>query len=124
MADRQTGLTDIEAGKLIADVEHIKQGQDRQQEVMEQILNKMDNYITHDYFDSYKNERQRQADERYVLQRDIQGLVTLWGFVSSSFGKMVAAALVGAVVVLTYQMINSTMFIKEFKQNHVVQKEG
>lgn len=123
MAERQTGLTDIEAGKLMADVEHIKQGQDKQQEVMEQILNKMDNYITHKDFEDYKAERQKQTDERYVLQKDIHGLVALWGFISSTFGKLVATAAVGAIIALTYQMINSTMFIKEFEQNQIIQKE-
>lgn len=114
MAERQTGLTDIEAGKLMADVEHIKQLQERQQLMIERILEKVDDSMT-----------QETADGRYVLQKDIQGLVTLWGFVSSTFGKVVATALVGAILVLTYQMINSTMMIKELKQNNqVIQKEG
>lgn len=114
MAERQVGLTDIEAGKLMADVEHIKQLQERQQLMTERILEKVDDSMT-----------QEVADERYVLQKDIQGLVTLWGFVSSTFGKVVATALVGAILVLTYQMINSTMMIKELKQNNqVIQKEG
>ena len=112
MAERQAGLTDIEAGKLMADVEHIKQLQERQQLMIERILEKVDNSMT-----------QEVADERYVLQKDIQGLVTLWGFVSSTFGKLVATAAVGAIIALTYQMINSTMFIKEFKQNQIIQKE-
>ena len=113
MAERQTGLTDIEAGKLMADVEHIKQLQERQQLMIERILEKVDDSMT-----------QEVADERYVLQKDIQGLVTLWGFVGSTFGKLVAATLVGAILVLTYQMINSTMMIKELKQNNqVMQKE-
>lgn len=119
---RPRGLTDIEAGKLIADVQHIKDGQERQEKTMEQILKKMDNYITRADFDSYKSERQKQADERYVLQKDIQGLVSLWGFVGSTFGKMVATALVGALVALTYQMITSTVFIKEFKQHQSMQR--
>mgnify|MGYP001670089798 CR=1 FL=1 len=114
MAERQVGLTDIEAGKLMADVEHIKQLQERQQLMIERILEKVDDSMT-----------QEVADERYVLQKDIQGLVTLWGFVGSTFGKVVATALVGAILVLTYQMINSTMMIKELKQNNqVIQKEG
>lgn len=113
MAERQVGLTDIEAGKLMADVEHIKQLQERQQLMIERILEKVDDSMT-----------QETADERYVLQKDIQGLVTLWSFVSSTFGKVVATALVGAILVLTYQMINSTMMIKELKQNNqVIQKE-
>lgn len=113
MAERQVGLTDIEAGKLMADVEHIKQLQERQQLMIERILEKVDDSMT-----------QEVADERYVLQKDIQGLVTLWGFVGSTFGKLVATVLVGAILVLTYQMINSTMMIKELKQNNqVIQKE-
>ena len=114
MAERQTGLTDIEAGKLMADVEHIKQLQERQQLMIERILEKVDDSMT-----------QETADERYVLQKDIQGLVTLWSFVGSTFGKLVATAVVGAILVLTYQMKNSTMMIKELKQNNqVIQKEG
>lgn len=112
MVERQkTGLTDIEAGKLMADVEHIKQLQERQQLMTERILEKVDNSMT-----------QEKADERYVLQKDIQGLVSLWGFIGSTFGKMVATALVGAIIILTYQMVNSTMTIKELEQNQVIQK--
>lgn len=112
MVERQkTGLTDIEAGKLMADVEHIKQLQERQQLMTERILEKVDNSMT-----------QEKADERYILQKDIQGLVTLWGFVSSTFGKLIAATLVGAIIILTYQMVNSTMAIKELEQNQVIQK--
>jgi hypothetical protein len=112
MVERQkTGLTDMEAGKLMADVEHIKQLQERQQLMTERILEKVDNSMT-----------QEKADERYVLQKDIQGLVSLWGFIGSTFGKMVATALVGAIIILTYQMVNSTMTIKELEQNQVIQK--
>lgn len=110
---RQRGLTDIEAGKLIADVAHIKEMQERQQLMIERILEKLDGSMT-----------QEAADERYVLQKDIQGLVSLWRFISSTFGKLVATALVGALLALTYQMVNSTVFIKEFKQNQVTKKEG
>lgn len=121
---QQRGLTDREAGELIANISHIREAQAQHQQMMEKILHKMDGYITHKDFEEYKANRQQQTDDRYVMQRDIQGLVNLWGFVSSTFGKVVATALVGVVVAMTYQIINSTMYINEFRQAQVARKGG
>lgn len=128
--ERQRGLTDIEAGKLIADVEHIKVGQERQeeaqkkqQETMDLILRKMDDRITRKDLENFRAERQRQTDERYVSRREIEGLVRLWSFLTTDFMKLLSKVILwGAVIMLTFSVLKNLPEWVYHTQNKAIHK--
>lgn len=95
-----------EFGKMQADLAHIKEAVDKLQQTIEQ-----GNYV-----------RQEDADERYILRKELAGLIQLWSFMTSTLGKLISVAVLAGVLYLTFKTIESYPAVKALNQE--IRKEA
>lgn len=126
MTQVHNGLTDLQAGKLLADIEHVKDEQAEQKLLLREIIAKLDDRVTRDEFEQYKKEHEEQIKERYPTNEDIRALLNFWRLITSNVAKVFAVAIVGVAIYATSQMVSQTQFINQLKAdvNNNQTKEG
>lgn len=96
-----------EFGKMQADVSHIKESVDGVRQVLDQA-----NYI-----------RQEEADERYILRKELLGMIAIYKVATSWLGKLVVAALGILIVWAIFKTVQPSPIIKtldnEFRTKEV-----
>lgn len=106
MSQTSGGLTDMQAGRLLADVEHLREAMAQQGLLLKEISDKLDDRVTRDEFEQYKKEHVKDVKENYVSREEIAGLVRLWGFLTTDFMKLLSKVILwGVVIALTFNML-------------------
>lgn len=122
----QNGLTDLQAGKLIADVEHVREEVSEQGLVLKEILDKLDDRVPRLEFEQYRQQRAKETDERYILRSELNGLIPFWRVATHGLTKFLAVgATITVLLAATLVVIQSIPFTKPVLDKATkVTKEG
>lgn len=84
------------------------------------IMNKLESSPDRKEFSNLTNDLEnhiKTAEAQFVKRSEIDGLLRVWGFTTSSIGKIFVMSLIGVLIFVSYQSVKEAFIVNGIKVN-------